>query len=290
MKGRKSSAYNPSMSGVQATETWRLIHSQPANGAFNMALDEAILESVSSGQAPPTLRLYAWDPPCLSLGYAQPAVDVDRGSLEQQGWDWVRRPTGGRAILHTDELTYSITAPIDNHHMVGGILESYRHLSHGLLAGLQNLGLRVQAQPGAPSKAQEAQGNPVCFENPGAYEITVDGRKLVGSAQVRRRFGVLQHGTLPLYGDLARIGLVLSFDTPQARRDAQARVRRQAATVEEVLGRRVEWSEAAAALGEGFRSALGIGLQRVDPSPDELNRAKELARERYGAVSWTARV
>lgn len=278
------------MSSVQEREIWRLIHSPAARGAFNMGLDEAILESVSSEQALPTLRLYAWDPPCLSLGYAQPAVDVDRDLLDRQGWDWVRRPTGGRAILHTDELTYSIAAPINNPHVAGGILESYRHLSQGLVAGLENLGLHVQSQPGASSTPQEVQGNPVCFENPGAYELTFDRRKLVGSAQVRRRLGVLQHGTLPLCGDLGRIGLALRFDSSQSRWAAQERVRRQAATVEDVLGRQVAWSTAAEALAEGFASALGIELRREDPSPGELSRAEQLVRTRYGTAEWTERV
>lgn len=285
-----SNAYNPNMSGLAARETWRLIQSPPARGAFNMGLDEAILESVSSGQTPPTLRLYAWDPPCLSLGYAQPASDVDRDALERLGWDWVRRPTGGRAILHTDELTYSIATPIGDPHVAGGVLESYQHLSQGLLAGLEQLGLRVQSRPGALSNPREAQKNPVCFENPGAYEITIDGRKLVGSAQVRRRLGVLQHGTLPLFGDLSRIIKVLTFDSPKASQAARARVLQQAATVEQVLGRPVEWSEAAEALAEGFASALGIELRHGDPSPTELSRADELAQTRYGAAAWTARV
>ncbi|HEX9617401.1 MAG TPA: hypothetical protein VGA03_08280, partial [Anaerolineales bacterium] len=108
---------------------WRLIHTPPAPGAWNMAVDEAILEAVGRGQADPTLRLYAWSPPCLSLGYAQPSSDVDLPQLHALGWDLVRRPTGGRAILHTDELTYAVIAPLSEPRLAGSVLESYQSLS-----------------------------------------------------------------------------------------------------------------------------------------------------------------
>src|SRR3989337_4154135 len=92
---------------------WRLVITPPARGAWNMALDESILEQIGRGASLPTLRLYAWDPACLSLGHAQPFADVDMTRLKERGWEVVRRATGGRAILHTDELTYSVIAPND---------------------------------------------------------------------------------------------------------------------------------------------------------------------------------
>ena len=110
-------------------ETWRLIKTPPASGSWNMAVDEAILQAVGNGLVMPTLRLYSWKPACLSLGYAQPIGDVDTRQLEQRNWDIVRRLTGGRAILHTDELTYAVVGPQDNPHLIGGVLESYRRLS-----------------------------------------------------------------------------------------------------------------------------------------------------------------
>src|SRR5512133_3127465 len=108
---------------------WRLIKTTPASGAWNMAVDEAILEAVGRRQALPTLRLYAWAPPCLSLGFAQPVRDVDQAALTRNGWELVRRPTGGRAILHTDELTYAVSAPPDEPRVAGSVLESYCRLA-----------------------------------------------------------------------------------------------------------------------------------------------------------------
>ena len=113
--------------------TWRLLRTAPAPGAWNMALDESILEHIHRGDSIPTLRLYAWNPACLSLGHAQPHADVDSARLRAHGWDVVRRLTGGRAILHTDELTYSVTAPAADPRVAGTVLESYRRRPPGLL-------------------------------------------------------------------------------------------------------------------------------------------------------------
>ena len=151
---------------------WRLIYDSPAPGAVNMAADEAILAAVSRGEQPPTLRLYGWVPPCLSLGYGQHAREVDRARLAALGWDIVRRPTGGSAILHTDELTYSVALPIDHELARGGIIESYRRLSEGLQAALIQLG----AQPRAERAESPVQPGVVCFETQSHYEITVAGR------------------------------------------------------------------------------------------------------------------
>jgi lipoate-protein ligase A len=267
-------------------DTWRLIISPPARGAWNMAVDEAILEAAGRGDVPPTLRLYAWQPPCLSLGHAQPFTDVDVPRLRQRGWDLVRRPTGGRAILHTDELTYSVIAPVGEPRLAGGVLESYHRLAQGLLAALRSLGLPVgmQAHAGA---AENGGANPVCFEVPSIYEITVQGKKLVGSAQARRKQGVLQHGSLPLGGDLTRITHALAFPDESARAEAARRLLARAATVESVLGRVVDWETAAQAFIQGFASALELTLKREELSPLETARAGELVSRKYARPSWT---
>ncbi len=178
-------------------DTWRLLITSPARGSWNMAVDEAILEETGRGSSLPTLRLFAWEPPCLSLGYAQPIEDVDLDRLHERGWDLVRRPTGGRAVLHTDELTYSVIAPLNEPRVAGTLLESYQRLAKALVEALHLLVLPVQVQEQAVVPAAQTT-NPVCFEVPSAFEITVDGKKLIGSAQARRKEGVLQHGSLPL--------------------------------------------------------------------------------------------
>lgn len=245
--------------------------------------------SVTAGEAPPTLRLYAWDPPCLSIGYAQPIADVDMKMLDQFGWDLVRRPTGGRAILHTDELTYAIIASSTDQYVGGGVLESYQRISQGLVAALTLLGLSVEVQP-ALSVPEDQRSNPVCFQVPSAYEITVNGRKLIGSAQVRRRGTVLQHGSLPLSGDITRICEVLHFDDEISRSQAVEFLHNRAATVEELLGSSITWQQVADAMVQGFREALNLDLELDSPSDSEMSQAVKLTSSCYTNPDWTERV
>jgi lipoyl(octanoyl) transferase len=277
-----------------APATWRLVHSPLADGATNMAIDEAILRAVAEGDAPPTLRFFGWTPPCLSLGYAQPAGEADNERLNRLGYGLVRRPTGGRAILHTDELTYSVIAPMDEPRVRGGVVESYQQLSAGLLGGLAHLGLAVRADKEyGPAEAGLAKG-PVCFEVPSNYEITVGSggqpRKLLGSAQVRKQGVVLQHGTLPLTGDIGRICDALAFDSEAERQRVRARVHERATTVAEVIGRDVSWDEAAQALAQGFAEALNLSWRPAPFTPREQALAEQMRVEKYATDGWNKRV
>src|SRR5512138_1217897 len=134
-------------------DTWRLLITSPARGAWNMALDESILEHIGRGESLPTLRLYAWEPACLSLGHAQPFADVATARLKERGWEVVRRATGGRAILHTDELTYSVIGSAEEPLLAGGVLESYNRIAQALLFAVKTLDLPVEVKEG---KAQNA--------------------------------------------------------------------------------------------------------------------------------------
>lgn len=269
--------------------TWRLIHTPASTGAWNMAVDEAILEHIYRGEAKPTLRLYAWNPPCLSLGHAQPFKDVDVERLKLNGWEVVRRVTGGRAILHTDEITYSVTGSADDEILLGGVLESYQRLSKALLYAVQSLSLPVEVQE-EKQKTSSQNLNPVCFEVPSSYEITVDGKKLIGSAQARKKEGVLQHGSLPLTGDLTRICDALVFENESARQNAKDRLLSRATTVESVLGINVSWDTAANALKQGFEKELGIEFENGELSQSELARAEELVKEKYGDKEWVKKM
>jgi lipoate-protein ligase A len=267
---------------------WRLLITPPARGAWNMAADESILEHIGRGEALPTLRLYAWDPACLSLGHAQSFADVDVPRLKARGWDVVRRVTGGRAILHTDELTYSVIAPNEEPRVSGSVLESYNRLAQALLLAVKNLELPVEMKVGKANGSSTP--NPVCFEVPSTYEITVVEKKLIGSAQARKREGVLQHGSLPLTGDLTRICQVLVFENEPAREDASKRLLARAATVESALGRAITWQTAAQAFVHAFEAQLGLSFERGKLSESESKRTDELVKEKYGHPSWTERV
>ena len=273
------------MSPDTQPSTWRLILDPPAPGAWNMAVDEAILNAATQGDVPPTLRLYAWDPACLSLGYAQPISDVDEKRLEEFGWDMVRRPTGGRAILHTDELTYSVCGPEHEPVLSGDILSSYKRLSAAILAALEHIGVGVQALPQEKNPVSKTP-EPVCFEIPSNYEITANGKKLVGSAQARRQGGVLQHGTLPLYGDLARIVQVLRFPNPVSRAQAAERLLDRATTIQTALGRLVDWQLAADSFIRAFSETLKLELLPGSLTEAEQLLAQQLMEEKYANPSW----
>lgn len=282
--------------------TWRLIVTPPAAGAWNMAVDEAIAAHAGRGAAPPTLRFYQWQPACVSLGRHQPLADIDLARCAALGYDVVRRPTGGRAILHADELTYSVAGPQEDPILAGAVLDSYLRLSQGLLAGLERLGLCVAKAP--PTGRASADAGPVCFEVPSAYEIVVpaaggspvdnrtyaaEARKLVGSAQSRRSGWVLQHGTLPLVGDVTRLVEVVVFPDEAARALQRQLLAGRAVTVQDALGRVVSFDEAAQALAAGFQKALGIRLEVGELTPGELAAAEELQRGVYGDEEWTGR-
>ncbi len=258
-----------------------------------MAADESILEHVGRAEAQPTLRLYAWSPACLSLGHAQPFADIDVARLQERGWEMVRRPTGGRAILHTDELTYSVIGPADDPRLAGSVLESYNRLACALLLAVRKLGLDARSNPLSTelnAGAKHGSINPVCFEVPSAYEITADGKKLIGSAQARRKEGVLQHGSLPLVGDLSRITEALVFPNEPARKTAAERLLTRATTVEASLGRVVSWDEAAQAVTAAFESELGLTFDKADLSEAEARRALELVDQKYAHPDWMKRV
>jgi len=265
---------------------WRLIISGPAEGPYNMALDEAILQCVGEHLSPPTLRLYAWDPPCLSLGFSQPITDIDLPILEQNGWQLCRRPTGGRAILHTDEFTYAIIGPIDDPLLRGGVLESYRRIASALQNTLIGLGLEARADKEynlpAGTKFQAA----VCFEAPSNYEITVQGKKIFGSAQARKAHSVLQHGSLPLYGDLTRITTAVRHTNKKSRETAAQRLLEHAATVEMILNTKISWQEAANTFIDAFQNTLSINLQPVQLTAEEIHRASVLLKEKHASQQW----
>jgi len=264
---------------------WRLMDTCLADGPTNMAIDEAIMMAVSAGLAPPTLRFFGWSPPCVSIGYSQSlAGEVDLALCRKEGVNWVRRPTGGRALLHTDELTYSLTLPLADPRAQGGVVESYRRLSRGLVAGLQLLGLAA-AQAEYQGK-KEVEQSAACFDVPSHYEVTVNGRKLVGSAQTRRQGVLLQHGSLPLEGDVTRLVRYLSLSGEQERQRLRDKLAQRATTLEHVLGRSVSYDDAVQAMQAGFTGALNLELVAGGLTESERTWVQELKARKYGHPDW----
>ncbi len=271
--------------------SWRLIiDDEPRSGAANMALDQAIAESCAVGESPSTIRFYRWKPPAVSLGRHQPVTDVDLSAIESLGYEAVRRPTGGRAILHIDELTYSVAAAADEPRVRGGVMDAYLRLSNALLSGLQQLGLG-DVDKAAGDTRTGSDVSAACFEVPSAYEITSNGRKLMGSAQSRRAGYVLQHGSLPLTGDITRLVDVLALD-PDAADRLRMELGQRACTLAQALNvddddERVAFDYVASKIVAGFGKTLQLSFDRALPTSSEIRRSALLIREQFAAPDWT---
>jgi lipoate-protein ligase A len=261
--------------------TWRLLVGPPRDGATNMAIDEAVLRARIAGAAPPTVRFYGWDPPTVSLGYGQPLdARIDREACARLGVGLVRRTTGGSAILHERpecEVTYSVVAGAGDFPGAGDVLETYRVLGTGLVAGLARLGVRADLVP-LHRAGRRGTAPAFCFARSGAFELAIAGRKLCGSAQRRRGGAFLQHGSLLLDADPGRLAAVFP-----GLRDPLDGV----TTVAAALGRRVPFDQLVGPLTAGFEQALGTRL-----TPGELTRAEadavtRLVAEKYGTEGWT---
>lgn len=242
---------------------FRFILTPPARPAWNMAVDEALLAGCLEGRRP-ALRLYSWDPPGLSLGHFQrDLAGIDLAFCRRAGIPVVRRLTGGRAVLHYRELTYSVSSRFEPP-LAGGVLEVAGAIARGLSAGLRRLGLEVER---GGSTGSRASGTPDCFASVSRHEISWRGGKLVGSAQVRRRNGFLQHGSILLGLDEELLEGVFGPGAAGCGR---------APGIEPAIGRSVPVGELAGALREGFEEALGIELEPGELGGEEQALARRL--------------
>ena len=184
------------------TTAWRLVLDGDLAGAHNMARDVAVLEAVAEGSAAPTLRLYGWQPPCLSLGRHQGVEAADLEFCREHGVDVVRRPTGGRALLHHLELTYAVVAPIGSGPIPRALQDAYRRICEPLVAACRALGVEAELTPGEVNLHLPSPTSTIpCFEAPAGGEVVVRGRKLVGSAMRAHAGTILQHGAIVLDWD-----------------------------------------------------------------------------------------
>lgn len=262
---------------------WRLMLDGPAGGARNMALDEALLLHIG---AQPVLRFYSWAPYCLSLGYGQRCRVVDEERLRARGFTLVRRPSGGGAILHAQELTWCLALPVGHPLLAGSLVAGYRRISALLHAALSALKVPVAVRQDAPRRPCDA----ACFATPAQYELVVAGRKLLGGARVQRRCGHLYHGSLPLAGDVAAICDLLRYPDEAARARAANRLRGRALTLAQASGGRPAGrAQLTAAIVDAFRAAHGVCFREDALTGPELARAAALEHDRYGNPAWVCR-
>ena len=271
-------------SASMSDAAWRLLLDPPAEGAWNMAVDEVLLDGVAAGSAPPTLRFYTWTPACLSLGYFQAFGVVNVEGCRGLGIDIVRRPTGGRAILHDRELTYSVALPAPLLGHDAGILPSYRRLSLALQAGLRRLGIDVGLAPESETPTRAVHG-PACFDRPSAHEILLHGRKLVGSAQVRRSGALLQHGSIVIEPRIETLVACLRLDDDPI--TAAGRLGDGVAGLAEVGT--FEPASIEGAIAEAFAHEFDVQLAPGRLTEGESGAAGLLLRSKYQSPDWTRR-
>jgi lipoate-protein ligase A len=258
---------------------WRLLLDGPDDGPWNMGVDEALLDSYADEDPPgsPTLRLYGWDPPTLSLGSRQPAEGAhDPRYLRSEGIALVRRPTGGRAVLHEYERTYAVAGSSRKGFFPAGVTDTYRCIAEALLAGLRGLGVPAVME-GERSEHSAPAGPAPCFDRPSDYEITVSNLKLVGSAQVRRGGAFVQHGSILIRAVPERLARAAGAVSPvEGLTDLQT-----------VLGWAPELAALDAAIVRGFEETFACRLSRGGLTALETIRATRLRAWKYYSASWT---
>jgi lipoyl(octanoyl) transferase len=263
------------------SETYRFIDTEIQDAALNMAIDEAILLRHLQRQAPPTLRVFRWSQPSISLGRFQ---RVEREILlercEQQEIALVRRPTGGRAVYHRDEFTYSFISS-KAYGIPAGIIAAYAHLAQGLIAALALLGVPAELSEGRVSKQPSA----ACFASSTQADLTSGGFKLIGSAQVWKEDALLQQGSLPLGDRSAEFYSLLSFSDEEARSAALERYREMTTPLRS-FAPAITWEEVARSFQSGFASALHVNFQPGALTTEEWALARELAHEKYSKLTW----
>ncbi|MGV8119604.1 MAG: biotin/lipoate A/B protein ligase family protein [Candidatus Xenobiia bacterium LiM19] len=264
--------------------TLRILPYEEQSGSWQMALDEALLSSVIRGGSLPSLRFYGWNPPCMSIGYFQHISDINISRCMDEGIDVVRRPTGGRAVLHDSEITYSVVLPVPEGRS-GSVLETFRMINAGILQGIQSLG--VDAVFHRKERAGRAAGeNPYCFSSPSQYEILVKGRKVAGAAQMRREGVLLQHGSIPLSVNRGKIASLLNPGKRSAERGPEP-AEDQLAGIEELLSAPVDREKLMMAIIGGFEEHFRC--LKGYPDRDELELMQSLRKEKYLSDSWTFR-
>ncbi len=274
-------------------ERWNFINSGKCSPAFNMALDEALLEWHSAGKIKPTIRFYQWEPATLSIGYFQKVYkEINLDNVEKYNLGFVRRPTGGRGVLHEHELTYSVIVSENHPKIPKGVTESYRVISQGVLEGFRNLGLKANFAVPKTKEEQDLLKKPrsaVCFDTPSWYELVVEGRKVAGSAQTRQKNVILQHGSIILELDEKKLFDLFKFPNEQIRQRVLKGFQQKAIAINQLSKTPVTIETAEVAFKQGFAKGLDIELSPYTLTEQERNYVYGLAKKRYEDPEWNFR-
>ncbi|WP_436853957.1 lipoate--protein ligase family protein [Staphylococcus caeli] len=274
------------------TETWNFINTGSKDPFYNMAFDEALLNFVARGEIDPVIRFYTWDPATLSIGYFQRLTkEIDIAKVEEKGYGLVRRQTGGRGVLHDKELTYSVIVPESHPNMPSTVTEAYRVISEGLLEGFKHLGFDASFAIPRSKEEREKLKQPrsaVCFDAPSWYELVVEGRKIAGSAQVRQKGVILQHGSLLQDVDIDDLFDMFIFKNERLKDKMKQAFVEKAVAINDISDRHITIEEMEEAFEIGFKKGLNINFKPLELTDQQQQEVDELI-EKYKSHEWNYR-
>ena len=251
-------------------EIWRLLKTEDNAGAVNMAIDKAVLVSNSNKKVLPTVRFYTWKPPTISIGYFQSLEEeIDLNNCKEFGVDYVRRITGGGAVFHEEELTYSIIIPESHPQIPKNIMESYGRICGAVIKGLKNLGIESEYKP--------------------INDIITSGKKISGNAQTRKMKTVLQHGTVLTDVDVDKMFSLLKVPNEKIKDKLIADVKERVTSIKHVLGREIPFDDVAKAMKKGFEEEFNVELVEGTLTDEEIDLAKKFEKECFSARDWNHR-
>lgn len=266
-------------------ETWAFLNSGFHDAATNMAMDETLLNWHSEGKIPPIIRFYGWKNPSLTIGQFQDEQkSVDFDGIRKHGCDFVRRLTGGSAVLHDHEVTYSIIVSENHPNIPQTVNEAYYVLADGLLKAYQSLG--IDATFARPQRELGGTRSAVCFETPAIYEILVGGKKLSGNAQTRRKGVLLQHGSLPISYDTNMLFDLFQFSNDRLRKRQQERFQHKATCIGEHVKETMEYNDLVPIFLKGFKESLGIETEVFEITDALWKDVIHLRNTKYVTKAW----
>lgn len=269
---------------VTNKETWFILDSGSHDAAINMAIDEALIHWHSKNEIGPTLRFYQWDKPSLSVGHFQNVTKtINFSGVEKHGCHLVRRLTGGSAVLHDDELTYSIIVSESHPKIPRSVNQAYFVLAQGILQGYRNLG--IEADFSLP-ELKNRERSAVCFETPAIYEMIVDGKKLTGNAQTRKNGVLLQHGSIPFSFNSHMLFDLFHFSSERVKKRQRERFLDKAICINDIIGEKHEYEPVRDAFHNGFKEALHVDTKQLILSNEQWEYIHYLAETKYRSKAW----
>jgi lipoate-protein ligase A len=260
------------------TDSWRFIDTGPSSASYNMALDEAIATAVRKNNAPPSLRIYGWDMPSVSIGSFQKISDVNIEYCEKNHIPIVRRPTGGRAILHNFELTYSFSVNTKHRLFSKGLFDSYKKISRALGNALLKIGLSPETRLRRKTPLSRSS---LCFQSTSYGEITINNKKIIGSAQRRWMDGLLQQGSIPYWIDSNETVRVFGLESSHILQELMTGLKDIFPEFSPDAFKRI--------IRISFEETFNSWLIPSSPSIEEVSFAKELEAQKYLTHQWNFR-